>query len=115
VPDRGDQRGDVLHATDEDRTDQDPNERRQPPEEEPREDRPHDRPRCGDSGEVLRQELAGGDWLEVDPVALLDRRHRGLGVKPEQSREQLPVGKVGDAKHDGAGEDNPKQIHEGEA
>ena len=111
VADRGDQRREVVDAADEDRADENPDQRRQPAEHEPGENRPDDRPGGGDRRKVLRQQAARREAARSRCRRAARRRACGVGIEPQQPREDAAVDPIGDQQHDGRGQDDGEEVH----
>ena len=87
MPHRGDQCGEIVDATDENRTDQNPDPRREPTEERSGEDRTDDRSGRGNGRKMLRQQIRPLGWLEVQTVPVLMRRRPDLRIEREIGRQ----------------------------
>jgi hypothetical protein len=112
VPDRRDQRSEVVYSTDENRSDENPDQSRQPTERQPGQDRSHDRARRGNCGEVLRHQRTGRKRLEIDAILQFVGGRRTFGIESEQSGQQAAVGEVSDRQHNGRREHDIQQIHD---
>jgi len=78
VPDARYQRRHIVNAADQNAADQNPNQRRNPTEQQPRDDRADDRPRRRDRREVLREQIGRRRRHEV--FAVIDLAGRGGGI-----------------------------------
>ena len=94
VPHRRDEAREIVHAPDEDRAEEDPEERRQPAEPYSGENRPDDRARRGDRREMLAEEERRLRGDVVDAVLHLAGRGRPRIVEPEPARHDAAVREI---------------------
>jgi hypothetical protein len=111
VADRGEKAAGVVDAADEDRAEDDPEERGEPPEREAGENRAHDGSGGGDRGEVPAEDHGGGGGDIVIAIFHLDGRRRARGIEAEPVGDEPTVGEIGDDQYHRADGDDREDGH----
>jgi len=94
VPEADDEHRHVVHAANQNRTDEHPDQRRSPAPHD-RQGRPDDRPGAGDAGEVVAKDDRRGRRYKVAVVPQRLTRHGGCRIEPEETLGQpLAVEKI---------------------